>query len=462
MARPSVTLLMTARERHGLTLACIDDILAKTPIPHRFVFAHGALPERIDAGIAERVRAGRIEARRVDGPAWPQHLRKAAVADVDTDYVAFIDNDILVSPGWIERLLECAAQTAAGAVGPVYLWGDGSKPPTIHMAGGRLQEIQLPGGSRCMLEQHRHMNEDPNAVIPTLAREACDTVEFHCMVMPTALARDPSVLDPAITCVHEHIDVALTLHARGRACVLEPAAQVTYLAHAPFTMEDIAFTRFRWESSAVDASIAAFCRKWNVRDDERSFGGVRRYASGLRTRYDPLRVDADLASLREPLDATQLAADATGLLRIAEARRYAGYDRELLKRACALASSLVDARLALRAANVLARYDFKVDVVLEGLLHEAYSSARAPTAQVSAALASLHPTVELRVRDLTRRGSQPNLPAPEAATPRDAEVAAVRAAAAIAAGAVPAERENLARLLEHLGVAGFARTLRAV
>src|SRR5205814_3563034 len=105
------TVVMTVRERHVLTLVAIENLLANTAMPHRFVFAHGPLPGWLEPGIAALARAGRIESRRFEDNVWPQHARKAVIGEVDTDYVVFVDNDIVVSAGWLERLVECADET---------------------------------------------------------------------------------------------------------------------------------------------------------------------------------------------------------------------------------------------------------------------------------------------------------------------------------------------------------------
>ena len=484
MGKPRVTLLMTVRERHGLTLASIENILANTAIPHRFIFAHGELPPWLEEGVGALARAGRIEPRRFAGNLWPQQLRKALVGEVDTDYVAFVDNDILVSPGWLERLVACADETGAGAVGPVYLWGDGRTPPKIHMAGGRLREERTRRGALVMEEEHAHMNQDPLKVIPGLARGPCDTLEFHCMLMPTAIARDPAIFDDDITCVHEHIDVCLTLRSRGLARMLEPASQVTYLAFAPTTLEDVPLLRWRWGRDPMEASIAAFSRKWGVEPDDRSFGGVRSYTEDMRARNDPLRAEATLAGAEVPMTAAELPQSRSQLIDLATARGYPARELGFLNRACDLATMLMDGgyrpcgrpfvQHLFGTAGVLARYDFTIDVVIEGLLHAAYTHRRFPPGAIQKALADIHPNVELRVRDNTQRRGLPRGEEPLRTVPRDAELMAIAAANEIDMRLAreydhsgrPDEIDasmaaRLAAVLEVVGVAGMAATLRS-
>jgi len=478
MASPRVTLFMTVRERYGLTLASIQNVLANTQVPHRFVFAHGDLPRWIDEGVAEIERAGRIERRRVPGMPWPQQLRKSFIGEVDTEYVAFIDNDITVSPGWVERLIECADETGAGAVGPLYLWGDGSAPPKVHMAGGRLLETKVDGGT-VLEEEHRHLNEDPRAL--SFSRGKCDTLEFHCLMMPTALAKDS--LDDRIACVHEHIDVALTLRSRGKPIYIEPAAQITYLAYTAAHLEDIALLRHRWDSAAMESSIAAFGAKWNVVTDNRSFGGVRDYVTNLRMSNDPLKPGTAAEILAAPMPRSDLPQTPGGLLDLAASRGYDARELGFLRQALNVAAALFDGgyrpdgrafvQHGIGTAGVLAWYRMSIDVTIEGLLHAAYTHRRMPPAMIRESLAAIHPHVELRVRQSTQRAQMPRSASVEQATPREAEVTLIEAANEIdmrfsgeydhsgrpdELGAAEYERD--AALLRMLGAPGMAETLR--
>jgi len=341
----------------------------------------------------------------------------------------------------------------------------------------------VPGGL-VLEEEHVHQNAEVAKVAPQLARTPCDVLEFHCMLLPTAVARDPALYDPDILAVHEHVDLCLTLRARGLARMMEPAAQVNYLAFAPMTLEDVALLRHRWDEAATDASIAAFCRKWGVVDDERSFGGVRGYVADFRSRNDPLRSESTFADLADPMAATALPQSRSQLLDLAVARGYPPRELAFINRACALAATLMDGgyrpcgrpfvQHLVGTAGVLVRYDFAIDVILEGLLHAAYTHRRFPAAAIQKALAEIHPNIEVRVRHYTQRSQHVHAPTPRQASPREAEVAAVEAANEIDMrlsgeydhsgrpdeidGAAAA---RLGAILDLVGVPGMARTLAA-
>jgi GT2 family glycosyltransferase len=285
---PRVTLIMTVRERYSPTLSTLESLMANTAMPFRLVFADTGLPPWLSEAVAAASRRHCFEVVQFADNMWPQQVRKMLAPGIDTEYVAFLDNDLLFHPGWLEKLVACADETGAGLVGPLYLWGDGIAPPRVHMAGGSLEEISEAAG-RVLLERHEGYDADAEAAAATLVRSPCDFLEFHCMLFRTELARQSDMLDPRICCVHEHIDVALTARHQGQTIYLEPAARVLYRAFIPTTLEDLPLMRRRWSRAAVEESIAAFCDKWQVINDDRSFGELRGYVGRISLRNDPIR-----------------------------------------------------------------------------------------------------------------------------------------------------------------------------
>jgi hypothetical protein len=296
---PRVTLKMTVRERFSPTVSAIESVMANTAMPFRFVFADMRCPPWLSEAVGALSRRHGFRVVRFDDMVWPQQARKDLVGSVDTEYVVFLDNDLRVYPGWLEKLVECADQTGAGLVGPLTLWGDDASPPRVHMAGGLLQEIPQ-GDRRVLIERHNGWDADPDQVIAAVGRSPCDFLEFHCMLLRTSLAQEPDLLDPRIASVHEHINVALTARGRGHAIYIETASRVLYRAFIPTTLEDLPLMLWRWSPAAVEASIAAFSAKWQVIDDERSFGSVRDYAQKILRSVALVRQASRQADLDRP------------------------------------------------------------------------------------------------------------------------------------------------------------------
>lgn len=493
---PRATIVMTARERHGLTERAIDSILSNTARPFRLIYADGSTPDALRRRLQARSADGSFEILRVDAELWPTHIRRRVVGTVDTDYVVFVDNDVIVEPGWLEALVECADATNAGAVGPLYLIGGGSAPPRVHMAGGSLEWDDTPTG-RVLREEHADAGADPGHLANHAVRAPCGYVEYHCVLVRTAAARDGAPFDPEIFCVHEHIDLSLTLAQRGYATWSEPKARVTYLATEPWALGELAYRRRRWSREQGDASIAAFCRKWGVADDERSFGGVRAFLREHVRRLDPLRPESfgrpDLGVAMRP---DELVQTRSALLDLAFVRGYLPHERATIAHHCDVAAILMNGGYRpcgrpfvshlIGTAGVLVRYGFRVDVVLAGLLHAAYTHCpELPPGQKSSietvrdVLGGAGSPLERRVRAYSRRGEDleslaSQLDRVDELLVDDAEIVAMVAANEVDMtlggeyrytmrddGLGTAELSLVRRVCAALGVPGLAATLDA-
>lgn len=417
---PRATIVMSARERHSLTEAAIDTIVADTARPFRFIYLDVQSPDWLRETFAQRSAEWGLELVRFDEPLWPQEARRRVAASIDTEYVVFIDNDVQVEEGWLDALVACADETRAGIVGPLYLWGDGIGPSKIHMAGGALSESPAEGG-RVLEEAHLLFNADPRLVASQLARKPCDFVEFHCMLVRTELLRDGSFIDPEIRCVHEHIDVALEAVRRGFPVYFEPASRVHYLASADYMLDDLEFFRKRWSAAEGEASLAAFCRKWHVVNDDRSFGGVRSFLSAHLAQVDPIRPAVPAPADRlAPIRANELVQSRSALLDLALSRGYRLEDLTAIANAYKLAQIMMDGGYRpcgrpfinhlVGTAGILVRYDFSGPIVVAGMLHSLYSHAapglggpRAAAAATCAALGGRGSIVERKVRAFTQR-----------------------------------------------------------
>ncbi|HET9046777.1 MAG TPA: glycosyltransferase [Casimicrobiaceae bacterium] len=410
------TLVMTARERHSLADAAIDGVLRATARPYRFLYLDVKSPPWLRARLAARAAAGELEVVPFDTPLWPQEARLRVAADIDTDYTVFLDNDVDVAPGWLDALVRCADETGAGIVGPLYLWGDGVKPPTIHMAGGVLCETA--DGTHRVLEERHELQDADAAAAAALTRRPCDYVEFHCMLVRTSLLRGDSILDGRLRCVHEHIDASLTAKERGSATVFEPAARVTYLALADYRLDDLAFFRSRWTSAETEANIATFCRKWNVVDDARSFAGVRTFIIKHLGQVDLLHPTCR-AARDAPMPLEALCQTRSALLDAAARIGYRPDELEFIARAYHIAHMLADAGYRpcgrpfinhlVGTASVLVHYGLRAEAVAAGLLHAAYThspphsgGSRAALTLVREMLGGRGHAIESRVRAYTR------------------------------------------------------------
>lgn len=417
---PKVTLVVTQRERMQLTARSLENILADRSEPFRLIYVDGGSPEPVRAYLERRVaEAGGLLIRR-SGWLWPNVARNLALPHVETPYVVFIDNDVVVEPAWLGKLVAAAAQTQAAIVGPLYLISDGVAEPRVHMAGGTLTRVETPAGT-ALHERHEHLNA-PLAERAKTMRGPCDFVEYHCVLIRTDFLRSVGGLSEDIVCVHEHIDIALAAKAAGHGTIFEPAASVTQHAFAPFHLADLRFHRWRWDADAADSSLVAFCRKWNAVDDGKATEGVRGFVGRLAASVDPLVPWLKSSRPERPIAASEIKQSLYGLLTQAFAQGYAKADLDLFTKAHNAAMTLFVGGFracgrpflahCIGTASALVAFGFAPRVVVAGLLHAAYSHAPLG-AQPHAALGELSARIRDgfgdRIEQLIRRYSRMRL-----------------------------------------------------
>ena len=115
------------------------------------------------------------------------------LAKVDTKYVVFADNDIVVQPGWLKTLVDCAETTDAVVVDPLPLLMICQYEP-IH------EEIALVESLVSWL-MPRAEDEWGKKCINRVRQRACDRnlqhsdtelCEFHCMLVRTSIFEELS------------------------------------------------------------------------------------------------------------------------------------------------------------------------------------------------------------------------------------------------------------------------------
>lgn len=263
-ASPRVTIVVVPRERFNLSLVSLDTIYANTDTPFELVYVDGRSPSRIRTQLRAAAEQRGFTLVRRNRYLSPNEARAIGLAEVRTPYVVFVDNDLLVTPGWLRSLMQCAEETGAWAVGPLYLEGDPADE-VIHMAGGDL-ELSGEWPHRQFSTTHRLQGVTvPDAPEP-LRREPCGFVEFHCVLVRTSAFERVS-LDQQLLSTREHLDLCLQIADEGGAVWLEPESVVTYASPPPVALADVPYFLLRWSESWNAASLSHFCAKYGIDPD---------------------------------------------------------------------------------------------------------------------------------------------------------------------------------------------------
>ena len=297
-----VTIVVVPRERFSYARRSLSSVFENTATPFKLIYVDPGTPSIIRKYLQEESEQKKFRLLSRDGYISPNRARNWAWQEVQTKYTVFLDNDALVTPGWLEELVRCADETGAWVVGPLYLIGE-IQQRRIHLAGGRLHEKQEHGKKMLYDEQYLFDTPLDNLQVP-LERKAWDYAEFHCMLVRTDVLERIGPLDEELTSLHEHIDLGLSVRKAGGTVFIEPKALTSYVPPPPGEWWDLPYFMLRWSEEWNLASVRHINHKWGYsglgwlgdkkppsgdEDTIIRFGrGHRRLMTGLRPNSDDL------------------------------------------------------------------------------------------------------------------------------------------------------------------------------
>jgi GT2 family glycosyltransferase len=277
-----VTIVVVPRERFSYTRDCLESVYAHTDVPFRLVCVDGGSPSGTRQFLRTQAEARGFELVRTDHYLSPNRARNLGLSHVTTPYVVFMDNDVVVAPGWLGPLLRCAKQTGAAVVGPLNCEG----PPLheiIHFAGGdcRIEETSRHGHiEQTMIDTIDRQGQRLADVRYELKRQRTSVAEFHCLLVRTAIFEKTGPFDEAMLTVRENLDFCLAVAAAGGAIYIEPASIITYLGYQPLAWRDLPYYLLRWNDRWTLSSLHRFRDKWQLSEDDyfqRQYRGLQRW-----------------------------------------------------------------------------------------------------------------------------------------------------------------------------------------
>lgn len=221
----TVTVICLTRHGHGTTGVVLDNLLSMMSPPLRIILVDIGSPPPIASQLhAFASRSGTIEYLRFENFVSRQQARLKALESVKTTYTLILDNNVLLHPEAIDRLLATAAATKAAIVSPTVVTLGGS----IHYSGGEvIRRRQFKNFLRTdtVLNQHRASPVLTNLANADMKSMEVDFVESHCALALTDELRRPGVLEENMHNAHTMCYASYRLkHVHAGTIYFEPLA----------------------------------------------------------------------------------------------------------------------------------------------------------------------------------------------------------------------------------------------
>lgn len=251
-----VTVVVTPRECFSRLPLSLASLFRTIPESVPVIVNDGGAPEEIRS----QIRA--LKTKREFIHVEPEHFilppaaRNMALATVETEYIVYVDNDVIYDAGWLQAMVQSADDNNAGAVCPVVLLGPLPKR-TIHHAGSKITAYVDKNGLNRISSLHRlegvQLDEARSKDWRGIPME-CDEFEYHCALIRTRVMRELGGHDERQT-HYDHLNDSLRIKTLGHKIFFAPNAIVEYQGLHP--IEDFDWPYFMWRWTDENSRLSA-------------------------------------------------------------------------------------------------------------------------------------------------------------------------------------------------------------
>ena len=245
------------REKFGWALPALRRLYAHSGEPFTLYLVDPGYPAPVMAEI-DAYLAGRAGVVRIPVPrfSFPNEQFNAVLRVAREPWLAFMKNDTLVAPGWLQLLREAMERHGAGAAFPMLQETKDGKPILHRDLMTRFVFTDVERGVDVLRPARAdELPPDPDGV------HLVHLMETHGLLFRGEVARRLWPL-PYIT-ARNHLDISLSLWRAGVKAVHDPRVVMTSV-FPPIRDTDLEYFKRRWDLHIAYESHVYIHRRWAV------------------------------------------------------------------------------------------------------------------------------------------------------------------------------------------------------
>ena len=259
-AQPTLTIGIVPRERFSVAARSLKTILEFTDLDYELVIVDNQTPPRYWSQI-EQLIAGRENVRiiRTDRFLLPGPCKELIAQVCDNELTCLLENDVLVTEGWLPPMIAALQEHAADVVTPLVLEGS---PHKVHADEnfGDFEFKQTERGTELNIIPMARSEREMERITSVRQIEVAET---HCLLFRTEALKRAEPFHEAVN-TREFLDTFLALRKAGLVTVFQPASRVIFMTPPPVEPDELPFFTEKWNHETAVHSHERIREKWNL------------------------------------------------------------------------------------------------------------------------------------------------------------------------------------------------------
>lgn len=260
MNKTILTVGFIARERFSAAEQSLASVLASNA-PIQCIIVDCAIPEKYSAKLYEIIEEhDNCRVIKTEGYIGSNEARNIVFDASETEFICWIDNDVLVEPDSFSLLLNACIDKPSDVVVPM-IFERFNGLEWFHMDDrqGFIKKVEgsIPPRLEIVNRDYSVMINDSNSYIDM------EMFENHCVLLRRSVAEKIAPLNPALN-TRQEVDLSLALYHIEAKVIMEPKCKVTFLSPPPIEDEERNFFNFKWDLETAENNHHEIVENWDL------------------------------------------------------------------------------------------------------------------------------------------------------------------------------------------------------